>query len=583
MAKWSATRIAVMSALLAGAAGAVALATRATEAAPAGTLPLVFLLGAAAAVAFAAMRRGVRARLRERLHLRASERRFQHLVDTAHEGIWVVDAATHTTYANVRLASMFGCAADAMLGRPLADFLDANPASVLATLAVAAAPQAGHVHDLRYRRSDGSEGWAMTSSRAIGDGTLLMLSDISERKQAELALAEAHQHLETKVAQRTAELLAANDLLRAQVVVRKGAERALAQSEQRIAAILAAIPLPLFIKDAESRVTLMNRAAELQWGVPFAEARGTRASAWFAPAQLARFLADDATAFAGRKLIVVEEQMWNAALHEERDVQTYKKPVYDASGAPESLICLSVDISDSKRADARLQQSFAQLRRLAAQLETSKQEERRNIALDIHDQLGQNLMALKIDVELLHARTAARHSLLHARAGATLATIDASIRSARAIINELHPGTLELGLAPALEWLMGRLGQRHGVATMLIVTGNAAAPEDVRRNGVIFSIVQQAVLSVLRHGGASQVKLTLEHDGGALLVGIIDNGSGLSADVAAGALQSLDERVALFGGILLIDGAQLSIALPAPPPLDVDMPAPSMPLHSARS
>lgn len=566
MGKWSATRVIAMVVLLVAATAAVALATRATEAAPAGTLPLVFLLGAAAAVAFAAMRRGVQARLRERGRLRASERRFQHLVDTAHEGIWVVDTATRTTYVNARLAGMFGCDAATMRGRPLADFLGANPATALAALTDHGAAQSGRVHDLCYRRSDGSHGWAMASSRAMDDGanTLLMLSDISERKQAELALADAHQHLEAKVALRTAELLATNEQLRAEVAVRKTAERALALSERRTQAIIAAIPLPLFIKDAGSRVTLMNRAAERQWGAPFAEVFGTRASAWFSPEQHERFLAADAAAFAGRKLVVIEETVWHAALQEERLLQTYKKPIYDAGGAPESLICVSVDITDRQRADARLQQSFAQLRRLAAQLEMSKQEERRNIALDIHDQLGQNLMALKIDVELLHARTAARHGLLHARAGTTLATIDASIRSARAIINELHPGTLELGLAPALEWLMGRLGQRHGVATIFIINGSPSVPEDARRNGVLFSIIQQALLSVLRHASAAQLKLTLEHDDGALLVGIAGNGSGLSGSAAAEVLQSLDERVILFGGTLLIDGGQLSIALPAP-------------------
>lgn len=474
MDKWGATQVLGVAVLLAVAGGAVALAMRAPDAIPAGTVPLVFLLGAAAALALARTRRGVRSRERARQ--------------------------------------------DARL----------------------------HAGELRYEQL------------------------LGECARGELALDAARRELEAKVELRTRELLASNERLRAEVAVRKGAERALALAEQRTQQIISAMPLALFIKDADARITLMNRAAEQQWGVPFAEARDTRAGAWFTPEQSAAFIAADAAVFRGRQLVVVDERVWHAALREERQLRTYKKPVFDGAGRPASLICISVDVTEHQHAELRQQQSFAQLRRLAAQLETSKQEERRNIALDIHDQLGQNLMALKIDVELLHARTLGRHGLLHARAGATLATIDASIRSARAIINELHPGTLELGLVPALEWLMARLGQRNGVATMLIVSGHPAVPEDVARNGVVFSIVQQALLGVLRHGGASQLKLTVEHDDGALHVGIADNGKGLGGVAAAGALQGLRERVALFGGSLVSDGAQLSLVLPAPGEADAD-------------
>lgn len=468
MDRWGAAQVFGVAVLLAVAGGAVTLAVSAPEAIPAGTVPLVFLLGAGAAAALAHLRRSERARERA-LHdarLLASQSRYEQL--------------------------------------------------------------------------------------------------LGERTQQEQAATEVRRALEAKVALRTAELLALNDRLRAEVAARTSAERALAQHTERTETIFKAMPLSLFIKDADSRITFMNRAAEQQWGVPFAEVRGTRASAWFSQEQLASFVSDDAAVFAGRKLVVIDYRAWHAGLGEERALQVYKKPLYDAAGAPASLVCMTVDVTDRQRADVRLQQSYVQLRRLAAQLETSKQDERRNIALDIHDQLGQNLMALKIDVELLHARTLGRHGLLHARAGATLATIDASIRSARAIINELHPGTLELGLVPALEWLLARLGQRNGVATMLIVTSHPGVPEDVRRNGVVFSIIQQALLSVLRHGGASQLKVTIDHEDGALHVGIGDNGTGLSGAAAAGALQNLSERVVLFGGSLLSDGAQLSIALPAP-------------------
>jgi two-component system sensor histidine kinase UhpB len=508
--------------------------------------------------------------------LSSSERRYAHLVETAHEGIWVLDHQGKTVYANRRLAEIFGCKHADLLQRGIADHLSDNPPDVLASLLLSDSA-AGRSYDLIYRHARQSPGWAMVSARPLADDdgvggrSLLMLTDITERKAAELALAAMHISLEVRIRLRTAELEEANAQLRAEIKVREAAECALALSEQRLQNVVTTMPLPLFIKDAQSRVIMMNRAAEEQWGLPFAQISGTRGSAWFPSDQMARFISDDQAAFAGRKQLVLEEEMWNAVLGENRLVQTYKKPVYDAQGAPNHLICMLVDITDHKRVEDALRQSFAQLRQLSAHLDTIKEEERKKFALEIHDDLGQNLLALKLDVEMLHTRAGARHPHLKERVGHVLETIDASIRSVRAIMNDLHPSTLELGLPAALEWLVDQFKKRSGVDTTLSVMGDDGQLPDMRLTSVIFRIIQETLVNILRHAQASHVEVMLTIAPDYLSIVIVDDGVGMqpgdAGKAAAFGLRSIQERVDVFGGELVIDsrpgnGTTLSIMIP---------------------
>lgn len=228
-------------------------------------------------------------------------------------------------------------------------------------------------------------------------------------------------------------------------------------------------------------------------------------------------------------------------------------------------------ITERARAEAALQQSFLQLRQLTDHLETFNEDERKRIALDIHDELGQNLMALKIDIEMLHARIGARDPLLKRKTGAMLATLDATIGSVRTIINELHPSTLELGLCPAIEWLLAQFEKHSGIDTTLSVVGTPGEPADSRRDGAIYRIVQESLANIVHHAHASAVELTLGQGGGHLWITIVDDGIGMgpgdAAKTAAFGLRGIRERIHAFGGELVIDsqrgtGTTLSIQIP---------------------
>ena len=125
-----------------------------------------------------------------------------------------------------------------------------------------------------------------------------------------------------------------------------------------------ALPIAFFVKDAASRIVMMNQACEEQWGIAFELVRGTTASQFFHEEQIESFLARDQAVFASRKLDVFEEVLWNSKFRERRICKTLKKPIYLPDGRPQYLICLSIDITEQKDIAAELKVSSEKLRRL---------------------------------------------------------------------------------------------------------------------------------------------------------------------------------------------------------------------------
>lgn|GEM_PF-1067677 len=510
--------------------------------------------------------------------LQNNEARYRKIVETGHEGIWLTDVDSRISFANRRVAEMLGHTVAELLGRSIYEFLG-EEISGDCGIFQSGEQCGGALRDLRYRRRDGSLGWAIVGGRRLRDehgainGALVMATDISERKLAEQALVTAHAELESRIRLRTAELVDANTHLRSEIEVRKATERALEQSEVRLREIISMTPLALFLKNADSRVVLMNEACEQQWGIGFAELDAIGEEAYFPPEQLAGFVAADRRAFATGTLQVGEELIWNAQLGESRLAQTFKKPIFDAAGEPLLLIAMSIDITERKRNEEALRLSLMQLRALSDHQETIKEEERKRIALDIHDDLGQNLMALKIDISMLHARTGASHPRLHQQVGRVLDTIDATIKSVRGIINDLHPSTLELGLCAAVEWLLKQFERRSAIEYRLVILDDSAsAGLDNRQTSAIFRVIQESLANIVRHAEASKVEVSLNLTPSRITIVIADNGIGMQPDArgkeASYGLKSIKERIGAFGGELVIDsrkgdGTVLSILMPA--------------------
>jgi PAS domain S-box-containing protein len=207
---------------------------------------------------------------------------------------------------------------------------------------------------------------------------------------------------------------------------------------------------------------------------------------------------------------------------------------------------------------AELLESREQLRKLALHLERVKEEERKRIARDVHDELGQNLLALRIDLSMLSARTSGQHGLLHQRVNAALENVDATIRSVRGIMNELRPPVLDLGLQAALEWLADEFRKRSGLECLLALPGEEAlAGVSPELATVLFRAVQEALSNVRRHAAAQRVQISLQAGAQGLVLSVADDGVGLGfsgqerrGDGDSFGLIGMRQRVAAQGGRL---------------------------------
>jgi PAS domain S-box-containing protein len=227
------------------------------------------------------------------------------------------------------------------------------------------------------------------------------------------------------------------------------------------------------------------------------------------------------------------------------------------------------DITERKRTEEELLASREQLRELSAYLEAIREEERRRIALEIHDELGQLLTALKMDVALLKMRVVADAEATR-KIDDIRELVEKTIWMVRNVASHLRPAALNFGIVSALEWLAEDFSRRNGMPCQLVVRGGEPSLADAHATAV-FRIVQESLTNVSRHAGASRVAVTLVSTDLALDLRVSDDGQGFDLDSAQGGysygLLGMSERARLIGGTLQIDsapgaGTMVSINLP---------------------
>lgn len=231
---------------------------------------------------------------------------------------------------------------------------------------------------------------------------------------------------------------------------------------------------------------------------------------------------------------------------------------------------LEHEIEERKKAENALRQSQATLRELAAYQERIREDERKRIAREIHDELGQNLLALRLDVSALHARAGDRHPLLQERATAALDYIDTTMKSIRSIMNNLRPSVLDLGLPAAIEWQMRQFERRTGVPCELLMNDDGIEVPEAQATAV-FRILQESLNNIGRHARATRVRIALQIERQQLHFSISDNGVGMypgdRRKVRRFGLIGIQERVTMLGGELDIDstpgqGTVLQMTIP---------------------
>jgi signal transduction histidine kinase len=218
-----------------------------------------------------------------------------------------------------------------------------------------------------------------------------------------------------------------------------------------------------------------------------------------------------------------------------------------------------------------LRVSERKLQALLAHQLSDREEERRRIALEIHDTLGQNLLALRLDVATLHEQTATYQSRLHGWVGAALDNLDGTILSARQLIDELRPFQLELGLQAALEWKLRHFSRDTGISCKSVgvdTLGDVAIDE--AQVLTLYRALQEVLSNISRHAAATEVTVKVGIERAELTMRVADNGIGFDPahpPAPAFGLMGMRERLVDAGGTCVLapvapHGTAVTITLP---------------------
>lgn len=241
------------------------------------------------------------------------------------------------------------------------------------------------------------------------------------------------------------------------------------------------------------------------------------------------------------------------------------------SSSRRNAVALAQSMTKELRAsEAKLQMSNENLRRLGAHAEKIKEDERKRIAREIHDDLGQNLLALRIEADMLSSRTGARHPRLHTRALSTLNQIDATIKSVRQIINDLRPNVLDLGLNAAVDWQIAEFRRRTGIECELTETHQDIEVSDHCATA-LFRILQESLSNIVRHAQATRVQVLLRVERDWIWMTVSDNGIGIHPKgrhkPGSFGLVGIEERINILDGTFAIHstpgaGTIIRVAVP---------------------
>jgi PAS domain S-box-containing protein len=477
--------------------------------------------------------------------LSQSEAQLQALFERAPVGIARIDPQGHAVRVNDRLSKLLGYTREELERLGVADVT--HPADLEANLELLARAGRGELDcyamEKRYVRKDGGIVWADLTVSCVRDVDgeveffIAVIDDISERKAAEEAL-------------------------------RQG-ERAARRHAAELQTILDTVPAAIFItRDRESRVMEGNRFCAEVLRMPSGQNVSLSAPPGDRPAHFramkggVEIRADQLPVqVAARHGFEVRDGELDLAFDDGtvRHLVGNASPLRHGSGESCGAVGAFVDITDRKRMEDELRASRAELRAFAARLDSVREEEQARIARDLHDDMGQMLTAVKMDLRwieqrLERAREVPTGDLLeHAVDASEL--VDRAIASVRKLAGTLRPGVLDrLGLQAALGQEVRRFRQRTRAGCTFVVdddfpdVGGEVAT-------ALYRIGLEALTNVARHAHARKVVLTLRARDGAVILSVEDDGCGIGAgprDRTPLGIVGMRERASRVGGELRV-------------------------------
>jgi signal transduction histidine kinase len=275
----------------------------------------------------------------------------------------------------------------------------------------------------------------------------------------------------------------------------------------------------------------------------------------------------DAVILKGKRILLVEDNEVNRLLAN-TVLSNYGAVVSEAVNGMEAVEALKSRSYDIVLMDVQT----AELRALASHLQDVREEERADMAREIHDELGQQLTGLKMDVAWVEEQLAEEdRPLLRQRVADTLQLLDHTIMTVRKIAAELRPGILDdLGLLAAVEWQSEEFEKRSGIKTRFRAGMPGRRYPSAMSIG-LFRICQEALTNVARHSGAKLVEIFLGYEEDQIVLRVMDDGRGLPPPQAGGrktlGVLGMKERALMMGGTLEVTseagkGVTLIVSVP---------------------
>lgn len=377
----------------------------------------------------------------------------------------------------------------------------------------------------------------------------VIVKDITEKKQAESELEQHREHLEQLVAKRTADLETAMRELEKESTEREWAEtsfRALADNAGEAILIGGEDGSMLYVNVETCRLT----------GYTVEELMGMHDVEVIVPDDRERIA--DYTRRRLRGEAVPRPYLASLLTNDGREVPVEVVGARTLWRGQPATIGMMRDISEQRRTAAELVKSHEELRRLTRHLQEARDAERATIAREIHDELGQSLTALKLDLHWVDSKLD-EGNVLHERVSSMIDIADGTIQTVKRLSAELKPALLEdEGLHAAIEWHLEQFTGRRNVVPSLSVSLNSEPPPQLRL--AVFRVFQEALTNVLRHSGATAVQVALEEGAHGLRLKVEDNGQGFSGERPRASnsmgLIGMRERVHALGGTISIESQE---------------------------
>jgi PAS domain S-box-containing protein len=387
---------------------------------------------------------------------------------------------------------------------------------------------------------------------------LIMLSNALQRRKLEIENRSYQQNLENLVEERTIKLRKKNMALKEEIIERKRIEMELRKSEKKYRSFVENTPDSLFIINSEGKLVDVNQIACKVSGYKRKELLKLTVQniGFTSPDKVSKTW----TRLRSGKSITIED------VFKRKDGSTFPVELHIgllATNDVPNMLASVRDISVRKQAELNLKESYSQLRLLSTHLQNIREEERKQVAREIHDEFGQVLTALRMNLKMMGRELNERmkneeHSPFINEINSMIELTDFTFGKIKTLITKLRPEILdEIGLIAAIEWQAEKFLERNGIKYEYNSNVDEIKMEKDRPIAV-FRIFQEALLNVVRHAQATEVKINiLQEKDNNLLFTISDNGIGFSKEkikdkTTFGLLGMKERAITLNGDIEII-------------------------------